>query len=216
MPRKTESKERRCIVTRETRPVDDMLRFVLAPDGSVVPDVRRRLPGRGVWVTAEREMVDTAERKRLFARGFKAEARVDPGLADRVDKLLEDAALAALSMTRKAGAIVTGFAKVEAAIAKGAIAGIVEASDAGEDGIRKIAAALRRRFDDADQVPVYRMFRSEQLDLALGRSNVIHAALLEGHASNGFAERAGFLARYRGGAAGTDDNDGSRLTASQD
>ncbi len=81
-----------------------------------MPDLRRRLPGRGVWVTARKEIVAAAERKRLFARGFKAPVAVDPGLADRVGQLLEDGAVQAL-LARKAGELVAGFAKVEAAIA---------------------------------------------------------------------------------------------------
>ncbi len=203
MPRKNEPKERTCIVTRQTKPVDQLLRFVQAPDGTVVPDLRRRLPGRGVWVTATRDAVATAERKRLFARGFKSDARVESGLADRVEKLLVDAALAGLSMARKAGCVVTGFTKVEAAIARDKVVAIIEAADGAEDGVRKIAAALRRRFGGAETVRVICAFTSQQMDLALGRTNVIHAALLEGRASDGFLTRARSLAQFRDSAAGT-------------
>jgi uncharacterized protein len=179
-------------------PSDQMIRFVLDPEGVVVPDIRRRLPGRGVWVTARREILAVAERKRLFARGFKTEVRIEPGLADRVDSLLEDMAVQALSFARKAGEIVAGFAKVETAIAREPIAAIVQAQEAAGDGRSKIGAALRRRFGRADAVPIIRIFRSEQLDLALGRSNVIHAALLAGRASENVIERVAALARFRG------------------
>ncbi|PLX38080.1 MAG: DNA-binding protein [Hyphomicrobiales bacterium] len=206
MARKTEPSERTCIVTRETLPVDDLIRFVIAPDETVVADIRRRLPGRGVWVTATREAVETAELKRLFARGFKAQVTVAPGLAERVEALLEQDALAALSMARKAGLVLTGFGKVEAAIGSAAIAGVIHASDGSEDGVRKLTAALMRRFGQPDAVPVSRNYRSEQLDLAIGRANVIHAALLAGGASDGFVTRDRFLRRYRAGVGRNDDN----------
>jgi predicted RNA-binding protein YlxR (DUF448 family) len=198
MPRRDEPTVRSCIVSRLAMPSDQLIRFVLDPDGRVVPDLRRRLPGRGVWVTARREMVAAAEKKRLFARGFKAEAHVEPGLALRVGRLLEEGALQALSFARKAGEIVAGFAKVEAAIARGDVVAIVQAREAAGDGRAKIEAALKRRFGRADAVPIVRIFRSEQLDLALGRSNVIHAALLAGRASENVMERVAALARFLG------------------
>lgn len=197
--------ERTCIVSRATRPVDELIRFVLAPDGTVVPDLKRDLPGRGVWVTASAEAVATAEKKRLFARGFKAEVRVEPGLAERVGTLLERAALGALAMANKAGLVVTGFGKVETALGRDAVAVLIHASDAAPDGIRKLAAAMKRRFGDGPGVPVVRSIASEQLDLALGRSNVIHAAVLEGRAAAAFLERERALVRFRAsGADGTD------------
>lgn len=193
--------ERTCIVSRQTRPVDELVRFVLAPDGTVVPDLKRELPGRGVWVTASAEAVATAERKRLFSRAFKAEARVEPGLGGRVDALLEKAALAALSMANKAGLVVAGFGKVETALGRDAVAALLHAADAAPDGVRKLAAAVKRRHGDGPGVPVVRSFASEQMDLALGRSNVIHAAVLEGRAAAAFLERERALVRFR--ASGT-------------
>lgn len=197
MPRRSEPTERQCLVSREVRPIDDLVRFVLGPDDTVVPDLKRVLPGRGVWVTATREAVAEAERKRLFARGFKESVTVDPGLAGRVEALLEAAALSALSLARKAGALVTGFTKVEAAIGAGEVAVLVEASDAAEDGTRKVVAAVVRRFGTADALPVVRVFSSDQMGLALGLTNVIHAAVLAGPAGNGFLARASALVRYR-------------------
>jgi predicted RNA-binding protein YlxR (DUF448 family) len=179
-------------------PSEKLIRFVLDPEGRVVADLRHRLPGRGVWVTARADMVAQAEKKRLFSRGFKEEVKVEPGLAGRVEELLEDAALHAVSFARKAGEIVTGFAKVETAIARDAVVGIVQAKEAGDDGRSKIEAALKRRFGRADAVPILRIFRSEQLDLALGRSNVIHAALLAGRASENVLERVAALACFLG------------------
>jgi predicted RNA-binding protein YlxR (DUF448 family) len=198
LPRKSEPTTRSCIVSRETMPSEQLIRFVLDPEGRVVPDLRHRLPGRGVWVTARADMVALAEKKRLFSRGFKEEVKVEPDLAGRVEKLMEDSALQAVSFARKAGEIVTGFAKVETAIARDAVVGIVQAQEAGDDGRQKIDAALKRRFGRAGAVPVIRIFRSEQLDLALGRSNVIHAALLAGRASENVIERVAALACFLG------------------
>ena len=199
MPRKNEPTERQCAVTREVQPVGSLIRFVLGPDGQVVPDLKRVLPGRGVWVTATRESVAAAERnrKKVFGRGFKSEALVEPGLADRVDALLERAALQALSMTRKAGELVTGFAKVEAALRRDAVVGLIHASDAAGDGVRKLAAVATGREELANGCQIVRLFDSTQLDLALGRSNVIHAALLAGHASENFLARVRDLERFR-------------------
>lgn len=154
MGRRGEAVERTCLVTRAAGPADRLIRFVLAPDGSVVPDVAGRLPGRGVWITGRRELVEQAVRKRLFARGFRAEATADPGLADLVDRLLEDRALGSLSMARKAGLVVTGFGKVTAALQRGGVLAVIHAAEAAADGRRKILQAMSRRArrlaDDGD------------------------------------------------------------------
>jgi len=203
VPRKNEPTERQCAVTREVLPVSSLIRFVLDPDGQVVPDLRRVLPGRGVWLTATNDVVAAAEkdRKKVFGRGFKAEARVEPGLADRVDALMERLALQALSMTRKAGELVTGYAKVEAALRRDPVVGLIHASEAAEDGVRKLAAVAAGAEEQANGCQVVRLFDSDQLDLALGRSNVIHAALLAGQASENFLARVRDLERFRGSSA---------------
>jgi predicted RNA-binding protein YlxR (DUF448 family) len=203
VPRKNEPTERQCAVTREVLPVSSLIRFVLDPAGQVVPDLKRVLPGRGVWVTATQDAVAAAgkDRKKVFGRGFKSEARVEPGLADRVDALMERSALQALSMTRKAGELVTGFAKVEAALRRDPVAGLIHASDAAEDGVRKLSAVAAGNEKLANGCQIVRLFDSDQLDLALGRSNVIHAALLAGQASENFLARARDLERFRGSPA---------------
>mgnify|MGYP001036977459 CR=1 FL=1 len=189
---------RRCIVSREVMPIADLIRFVAAPDGSVVPDLKRNLPGRGVWVEATRAAVETAVAKKMFARSLRARVTVDPGLPDLIDRLMTDYALGTLGLARKAGQIVIGFAKVEAAVARERLGGIVHAAEAGADGVSKLTAALKRRFGGEIGCPVVRIFTGPQLDLALGRSNVIHAALLSGRAAEIFIERASALGRYRG------------------
>ena len=193
------SPERLCIATREVKPVADMIRFVVGPDGAVVPDIKRKLPGRGVWVTAERAAIATAVTRKAFARGFKREVRVAADLAGVTGQLIERAALDALAIAHKAGQVVAGNARVEAALANGPVVALVHAADAGPDGVRKLDAALRRRFPDelGRQPVVINLFDSAQLDLAMGRSNVIHAALLAGAASLGFLARCRDLERFR-------------------
>lgn len=201
MPRKNEPTERTCIVTRETKPIGDLIRFVLGPDGSVVPDLKSTLPGRGVWVSATRDAVSRAIAKRLFGRGFGEEAKAEPALADLVERLLVETSLGTLGLARKAGQLVLGFAKVEATLRAGGAIALVHAGEAGEDGVAKLTAALRRRYGEASAIPVIRSFSGPQLDLALGRSNVIHAAVLAGRAGEIFIERHAALERYRGDPA---------------
>jgi predicted RNA-binding protein YlxR (DUF448 family) len=191
------SSERTCIVTRVAKPVDALVRFVVAPDGSVVPDLRHRLPGRGVWVTAERATVAAAVTRRLLARAFDGEVRVDPELPAVVDRLLLAAAIAALSMARKAGNVVAGFSKVEAALASEPVVALIHAAEAAPDGIAKLESAARRR--GLGGLETIRCFDAEQLDLAFGGANVIHAAVLAGPAGANLLARVGALFRYRSG-----------------
>ena len=187
--------ERRCLTTRASGPTDGLIRFVLAPDGAVVPDLKRRLPGRGAWVTARAAEVREAARRNLFARAFRKPAKPAADLAEQVDRLLEARALEALALANKAGRIVAGFAKVEAALATGSVAALIHAAEAAEDGMRKLAAKA------PGPVETIRLFGGEQLDLALGRTNVVHAALIAGDISRLALERAAALARYRAGEA---------------
>jgi uncharacterized protein len=189
--------ERLCIATREVRPVGEMIRFVAGPDGAVVPDLKRRLPGRGVWVTARRRVVEEAVRRRVFGRGLKGDMRATADLPEMLDGLLERSALDALSIAHKAGLVVLGFAKVEAAVATGPVVALIRARDAGTDAGRKLAAALRRREDAGSDGKIVEAFTSSQLDLALGRLNVVHAALLTGRASETFLGRWQILESFR-------------------
>lgn len=207
--------ERMCAVTRQTRPVDELIRFVLAPDGSVVPDLKRNLPGRGVWITADRVSVEQAEKRKVFGRAFKQDVRLEPGLADRVEDLLEASALGILGLARKAGQVVVGFAKVEAAMKRGEAGVLIHAADASDDGIRKIAAISTARYGHAGGPPVIRSFGSSQMSLALGRANVIHAALLAGRAGESFMARTRVLAGFRAESAATI-RDGADEAVAQD
>lgn len=189
--------ERTCVATRTVRPVEDLIRFVRAPDGTVVPDLKRELPGRGVWVTASREAVRLAAKKKAFSRGFKEPATVDPAIDDQVAELIGRSALGMLGFANKAGLVITGFAKVEAALSKENVVALLSAGEAGEDGVRKLGQVLRR-IGRSDDTPVVRLFQGLQLDLALGRSNVVHAALLAGPVSAAFLARCDAYARYLG------------------
>jgi uncharacterized protein len=190
--------ERFCAVTRKVMPVDALIRFVVAPDGAVVPDLKRNLPGRGLWITASRAALAEAVRRHAFARGFRREVRVAPDLVARTEALLERAALDALAIAGKAGLVVTGATRVERALADGQVAGLAHASDAAEDGVRKLAAARRRSAaPEPEKIPVIRAFTSTQLDLALAHTNVVHAALLAGSASSTFLARCARLEGFR-------------------
>jgi hypothetical protein len=192
--------ERFCAATRTVKPVDELIRFVIGPDG-VVPDIKRKLPGRGLWITADRGTLKDAVAKKLFARGFKRDVAVAPELVEQTEKLLLRAALDALAIAGKAGLVAAGFGKVEAALGRDRVAGLIHAADAKPDGVAKLKSALRQR-DDAEAIAIVRTFTSAQLDLALGRSNVVHAALLAGPASDTVLARFVRLERFRTGPAG--------------
>lgn len=191
--------ERLCALTRAVRPIDELMRFVAGPDGAVVPDIKRKLPGRGVWVTATRESVDQAAKRNVFARSLKSEVRAAKDLGAEVERQLESAALDALSMVHKAGQAAIGFGRTESALGSEPVAAVLTASDGSADGSRKIAAAAARRqvAENSGEIPIIGAFTTAQLDLALGRSNVVHAALLAGPASNGFLARYRSLERFR-------------------
>jgi len=196
--------ERLCASTGKVRPIDDMIRFVVSPEGSAVPDLKQRLPGRGVWITATRTALGEAIARKAFARSFKRDVRVASDLLDSTDRLLERGALDALAIAYKARRVVAGFAKVEAALVDGDAVALLHASDAGPDGVRKLNATARRNSDDHGSIAVLAAFTSAQLDLALGRSNVVHAALLAGPESKAVRARLARLERFRTGSVGND------------
>jgi predicted RNA-binding protein YlxR (DUF448 family) len=192
--------ERTCALTRSVLPATEMVRFVVAPDGAVVADVKRKLPGRGLWISGTRASVDEAVKRNVFARGFKRAVKVAQDLAGETERLLERSALDALAIAGKAGLVVTGFSKVEAAAGRDDLLALIHAADAGDDGKRKLAAALRRKTDENPrEIASIEIFGGAQLDLALNRPNVVHAALLAGPVSETFLARAKRLARFRTG-----------------
>jgi predicted RNA-binding protein YlxR (DUF448 family) len=195
---------RMCAVTRQVRPIDELIRFVISPQGEVIPDLKRKLPGRGLWVSASRQAVAEAARRSQFSKGFKRDVQVAPTLAADTESLLVRSVIEALAMAAKAGQVISGFSKVEGALeqrqAQNPVKALIHASDGAADGIRKLDAVARQNAgngDESREFPVVRALTSEQLDLALGRSNVIHAALLAGPASKTFLSRCQILVRYR-------------------
>ena len=195
---RTAERTRLCAATRVVQPVSELIRFVVGPDGEVVADIKGKLPGRGIWVTAARGALAAAVKRKAFARGFKRDVRVPPDLVERTERLLERAVFDALAIAGKAGSVATGFAKTEAALEHGDVTALLHASTAASDGIRKLDAAWRRWRPDAPPV-VIGFLNGAQLDLALNRPNVVHAALLAGPVSETFLARCRRLERFRAG-----------------
>jgi predicted RNA-binding protein YlxR (DUF448 family) len=187
--------ERTCIVTKTKAGPDAMIRFVLGPGAEVVADLRHKLPGRGLWVTARADTIAAAVKRDAFARGFKAQVKVSGSLPAEIECLLSEICLQALSLAKKAGQVVTGFFKAEAAIKAGRVTGLIHASDGSPDGSRKLSQALRARLGGQAGLEI-KLFTSLQLSLALGGTNVIHAALTEGAASEAFLSHCRRLERY--------------------
>jgi uncharacterized protein len=191
---------RMCAVTRQVRPIDELIRFVVSPQGEVVPDLKRKLPGRGMWISASHQTVAEAARRNQFSKGFKRQIRVTAALAADTEGLLVRSVIDALAMAAKARQVVSGFSKVEGALEQGQAKALIHASDGAADGIRKLDAIVRQKagnHGESHEFPVVTVLTSEQLDLALGRSNVIHAAVLAGPASKTFLSRSQLLVRYR-------------------
>lgn len=199
-PRAGSARQRFCAVTGTVKPVGELIRFVVGPDGTVVPDVKCRLPGRGMWITATRQALQSALARKVFARNFRRDVRADVDLAEQTERLLEQAALDALAMCRKAARTAIGFTQVEAALARESVMALLHAAEAAPTGTQKLVATLGRRADAA-RICVFHRFTSAQLDLALGRSNVIHAALLAGPESDTFVARVARLERFQTGPA---------------
>lgn len=186
---------RRCALSRAELPAAQMVRFVVDPAGQVVPDIKKKLPGRGLWLEGRRDTLRKALQKGTFSRGFGSSVVVPPNLAERTEDLLVAAACDALAMAGKAGAAVAGFSRVEKAATTGGILALIHAAEAGEDGRRKLAGALRAA--GGSGVPVIESFTSAQLDLALARPNVVHAAVLDAPAGHAFLARFRRLADFR-------------------
>jgi predicted RNA-binding protein YlxR (DUF448 family) len=191
--------DRTCIVSRSQRDADELIRFVVGPDGSVVPDLKRNLPGRGCWVTADRLHVDKAVKGKHFPRAFKKPVETSPALGSEVDALLSRAALGSLGLARKAGAIALGAAKVDSVVRSGEALAVLHAQEAADDGVRKIAQArLATAHLGGPIIRAYKLFSELELGLALGGANVIHAAVLAHDAGRAALKRVDALDRYRG------------------
>jgi uncharacterized protein len=178
-------RERRDLVSGEVMPEERLVRFVAGPDGVVVPDVARKLPGRGLWVASTREAVDQAARKGGFSRAAKAKLSAPDDLSDQVENRLKIRLLSGIGLARRASDLILGFEKTAQAIEQGKTAWMVEASDGAPDGRRKLLQSARRAADAGLPAPrLLGVFSSEELGLALGLGNVIHVALLAGRGAD--------------------------------
>lgn len=176
---------RRCIVTRQALEKPAMIRFVIDPEGRVTPDLKERLPGRGLWVTATREALDQAVARHAFSKAAKQSVKVAPDLADRVAELARREAAELLGLARKSGQLVAGFEKVEAALRAGKVRVLVAASDGAEDGRGKLARLA------GSGVEICAPLTAAELAQALGREHAVHAAIKAG----GIAEKTIIAAR---------------------
>jgi len=168
---------RRDIASGETVPTDGLIRFVVSPQGMLTPDIAHKLPGRGLWIAAERPALEVALKKNIFSRAAKRQVKADPDLPRLVHDLLRRRCLDLLGLARREGGIVNGFEKALAAVKSGKAGWIIEASDGAEDGRRRILYAGGQQTPSPN---VCGSFSNAELSLALGTENAIHVALLSG------------------------------------
>lgn len=197
-----EGSERLCAVTREALPPEALIRFALGPDGQIVPDLERRLPGRGVWVSCHRETLEKAINTKVFSRSLKSQVSVALDLPERIGIMIARRVMDALALANKAGRVVSGFQKVDGALEKGSVAALLHGSAAAADGRqkldRKFQAIQRER---GARAPILDVLTIEQMSLAIGRASVVHAALIPGGLTERFLREAERLSRYRAPSA---------------
>lgn len=181
--------ERKCIVTGEVQPVGGLVRFVVGPDGLIVPDVLEKLPGRGIWIAANRDAIDTAVKKKLFARAAKTQVTLPDGMADLVEDLLLRRVTDLLALARKSGDAVAGYEKVKDWLSKDVADVLIQSSDGSERGKSKLSTPYMGKFIG--------WLTSNELGLAFGRETVIHAALGTGGLSKRVVEEAARLKGLR-------------------
>lgn len=188
-------RERRCIVTGESESEAGLIRFALAPDGMVTPDVAAKLPGRGAWVRADRASIEQAAKKGAFARAFKRQVKVPEDLAALTETLLARRCLDQLGLARRAGAIAVGATQVEAAIRAKPAFLLIEAEDGAVEGREKLMSLHIGLWSRPPRA--VGCFTSEELGVALGRERVIHACLLQERLAVGWAAEIARLAGFR-------------------
>jgi len=187
---------RRCIVTRASRPRRELLRLVIAPDGTVVPDIEGRLPGRGLWITPERSVIAEALRRGLIAKAAKRQVMAPADLADRIEAGLARRCLDLLGLARRAGQAVAGFEKVRSRLREGKVGLLVEAADGAADGRRKLADLAAAQGDGAG-VPIMAVLSAAELAAALGRETAVHVAVASGRLASLLRDEAARLAGLR-------------------
>jgi len=184
----SDAPERRCIVTGEVQPKAGLIRFVIGPDHEVVPDILEKLPGRGMWVTAERGILEKAKAGQ-FSRSAKERVKVPDDLFDEVERQLATRVVNLISLARKAGLAVCGFEKVKAWLSTEPVRVLLQAADGSERGKSKLWTPTGARY--------FGCLTSEELGLAFGRQSVIHGALASGGLSNRVVEEAAKLRGLR-------------------
>ncbi len=192
---------RTCIVERERKEKPFLLRLVLSPQGEVTPDIKGNLPGRGVWVTARKEILADAVKRRAFQRAFRKPVVVSDSLSVEVERLFKRSALERLSICKKAGLLVVGFAKVEEALKRHEIVALLHADTAATDGKAKLDRKLEALFAGEDYIAPKNCFTSAEISLAAGSTGVIHAGLREGGATRAFLQALDRLSAYCAGEA---------------
>ncbi|MGB5869100.1 MAG: RNA-binding protein [Albidovulum sp.] len=187
--KQSEDPERRCIVSGEVQPKAGLIRFVLSPDGVIMPDMAAKLPGRGIWVSADKALITKAATKGLFARAAKGAVQVPEGMADMVEAAQARRVVELVSLARKAGLCVAGFEKVKGWLADGKARVLFQASDGSERGKGKLWTPEGGRW--------FGCLTSSELGLAFGRDYVIHGALKAGGLSRRVVEEAAKLTGLR-------------------
>ncbi|GEO82842.1 RNA-binding protein [Pararhodospirillum oryzae] len=206
--REPDGPTRRCILTRAVRPREVMVRFVVAPDGVVIPDLDATLPGRGFWLSPGRDVVETATAKGSFARAARRAVSVPPDLAARVDHLLEERCVGLIGLARKAGQAVCGFEKVKALVASQRAAVVLDAWDGADDGRQKLESIAVTR-----GVPVFRALDRATLGRAFARSDAVHVALGPGGLARRLEADLIRLGRLRGRQGTGEENDPAARTS---
>jgi len=192
--------ERRCLASGEVLPKAQLLRFVVAPDGTLVPDLAEHLPGRGLWLQARQDMMAKACARNLFAKAAKRHVRVPDDLSRQVEALALRRCLDLLGLARRAGAVVAGFEKVKAALRSGSVGVLVQADDAADDGRQKIQALARAVGARAvgPQVRVLQFCGAADLGAAVGREAAVHVGIAPGRFAEGLIQEVQRLAGLRG------------------
>jgi predicted RNA-binding protein YlxR (DUF448 family) len=192
---------RRCLVTGERQVKERMVRFVVGPDGAIVPDVAAALPGRGLWLTARRDIVAQAVKKHAFSRAARRPVEVSSDLADRVAALLAARCRDSIGLARRAGQALAGYEKVRDALRAGPAGVVLAAVDGGVDGRRRVAGL-------AQGAPVVAVLSGAELGSAFGRDRVVHAMMRPGALAERLRVDAGRLAGFRGFGPDTSAADG--------
>ncbi len=192
LPDEERGPHRRCIATGEVKPKEALLRFVVGPEGEVVPDLEEKLPGRGIWLSPGRDMVNTAVTKNLFAKAARAKVKAPDDLADRLEALMRRRCLNLLGLARRAGQAIAGYEKVKAELKAGHGAVLFAACDAAEGGRDKIRAL-------APGLPLVDQFTAAELGSAFGRDHTVHVVLTPGQLAQALIRESSRLAAVAGG-----------------